>query len=53
VEVVLFAEKAVGVCAAWHEENTGRLVESVPGTAEMRADRAGQGRPKDAPQGSP
>ena len=31
VEVVLFAEKAVGVCAAWHEENTGRLVESVLG----------------------
>jgi hypothetical protein len=32
VKVVLFAEKAVGVCAAWHEENTGRFVESVPGT---------------------
>ena len=27
VEVVLLAEKALGVCAAWHERNTGRLVE--------------------------
>src|ERR1700730_1413725 len=29
VEVVLLAEKALGVCATWHERNTGRLVESV------------------------
>ena len=29
VEVVLLAEKAVGICATWHEGNTGRLVESV------------------------
>jgi len=29
VEVILLAEKAVGICATWHEGNTGRLVESV------------------------
>src|ERR1700730_12420465 len=30
VEVVLLAEKALGVCATWHEDNARRLVEPVP-----------------------
>src|SRR5215472_10585230 len=44
VEVVLLAEKALSVCAAWHEENTGRLIESVPSTVPPeKIDASGHG----------